>query len=69
VLRLTPGDTRCLNQSLVLSVLLVRRGVTSRIVVAVRGSGEAFGAHAWVEVDGRALLVPGQPDDARLVEL
>jgi hypothetical protein len=64
-----PGDTRCLNQSLVLSVLLARRGVASHVVIAVRGREEEFGAHAWVEADGHALLPPGVSGDVRLVEL
>ncbi|MGI8801073.1 MAG: lasso peptide biosynthesis B2 protein [Solirubrobacteraceae bacterium] len=70
VLRRLPGDTRCLSRSLVLSALLARRGVASRVVIAVRGAGaDDFGAHAWVEIDGQVLLAPGAPGDARLVEL
>jgi hypothetical protein len=69
VLRHLPGDTRCLNRSLVLSALLARRGVGSRLVVAVSTPAAHFGAHAWVEVAGRPLLRPGAPGDARLAEL
>ena len=68
VLRHLPGDTRCLTQALVLSALLARRGVPSHVVIAVRDPRH-FGAHAWVEVEGRPLLVPSGPGDARLVEL
>jgi hypothetical protein len=69
VLHHMPGDTRCLNRSLVLSALLARRGVASRVVIAVSGPANDFGAHAWVEAEGQALLAPGAPGDARLVEL
>jgi hypothetical protein len=68
VLRLIPADTRCLNQSLVLSALLARRGIDSRVVIGVSSSHESFGAHAWVEVDGRPLLARAH-EHARLVEL
>ncbi len=66
-LRFLPGDTRCLTQSLVLSALLARRAIPSRLVIGVSPSGE-FGAHAWVELlDGHVLL----PRNAyeRLVDL
>jgi transglutaminase superfamily protein len=68
-LALVPGDSRCLVQSLVLTRLLARRGVTTRVVIGVTGSGEAFGAHAWVEHDGRPLLPVRGSAGARLVEL
>jgi transglutaminase-like putative cysteine protease len=54
-LRWVPGDTRCLTQSLALTILLTRRGIPSRVIIGVR-TGETFGAHAWVEHDGQALL-------------
>lgn len=66
VLRRLPGDTRCLNQSLVLSALLARRGVASRVVIAIRGPADRVDAHAWVEVEDRALLTPGPAGQARL---
>ena len=69
MLALVPGDSRCLVQSLVLTKLLARRGVTTRVVIGVTGSGEAFGAHAWVEHAGRPLLPVGASAGARLVEL
>jgi hypothetical protein len=68
VLRTLPTDTRCLMQSLTLSALLARRGYSSTLVIGVRAD-EAFGAHAWVELDGRALLPPGGDTFQRLVEL
>jgi hypothetical protein len=67
-LALLPGDTRCLTRSLVLSSLLSRRGTTGSIVIGVR-PGESFGAHAWVELDGRPLQPPGGTTYPRLVEL
>lgn len=54
-LRWVPGDTRCLTQSLALTVLLARRGIPSNVIIGV-STGETFGAHAWVEHDGQALL-------------
>src|SRR5271165_6039797 len=50
-LALLPGDTRCLAQSLVLTQLLARRGITARLVIGARADPE-FIAHAWVEHDG-----------------
>lgn len=67
VVPLVPGDSRCLVQSLVLSHLLARRGVASTLVIGVQPGADVLDAHAWVEVDGRALLPrQGFP---RLVEL
>ena len=57
-LRLLPTDSRCLMRSLVLSALLARRGIDSSLVIGVR-TAEAFGAHAWVEHEGRPLLPTG----------
>ena len=43
----------CLKQSLVLWMLLARRGMKSEIVFGVqKGAVEDFNAHAWVECDG-----------------
>jgi hypothetical protein len=67
-LRLVPAESRCLMRSLVLTSLLARRGVGSSLVIGVRG-GDAFGAHAWVEVAERPLLPPGGETYERLVEL
>jgi hypothetical protein len=68
VLRTLPTDTRCLMQSLTLSTLLARRGQDSTLVIGVRAE-ETFGAHAWVEIDGRPLLPPGGETFQRLVAL
>jgi len=67
-LRHLPGDTRCLARSLVLLKLLARRGLTGTLIIGVRAA-PAFGAHAWVELDGRSLLQPIEASGARLVEL
>jgi hypothetical protein len=67
-LRRLPGDTRCLTRSLVLLSMLARRGIGGQLVIGVRAAPH-FGAHAWVELDGRALLQPIEPTGQRLVEL
>lgn len=66
VLRRLPTDSRCLIRSLVLTRMLSARSIESRIVIGVSDDG-GFGAHAWVEHDGRALLPVGS--FARLTEL
>ena len=63
-----PGDTRCLRRSLVLVQLLARRGISARLVIAVRADPD-FLAHAWVEHGGEPLLLPPDKSFARLVEL
>ena len=70
VLRLLPTDNRCLMRSLVLTGLLTRRGVYSKVVIGVRPD-PSFGSHAWVEVDGHPLLATGDGGSEyhRLVEL
>src|SRR5579859_3220825 len=50
---LFPGRARCLEQSLVLYYVLRRRGVPAELRLGVRPLG--FVAHAWVELDGRAV--------------
>ena len=67
-LALLPTDSRCLMQSLVLTKLLARRGIDTRLVIAVR-PGERFAAHAWVEHDDEALLPAGAPAFEQLVTL
>jgi hypothetical protein len=68
VLRLFPTDTRCLARSLVTLRVLARRGVHTRLIIGVRTVPE-FGAHAWIELAGRALLEPGDTAQGRLLEL
>jgi len=50
-----PLTSRCLSQSLLLRALLRRRGLDAALRIGVRKEGSAFDAHAWVELDGRAL--------------
>jgi hypothetical protein len=63
-----PSDTRCLMRSLVLTRVLARRGIESRLVIGVH-PGERFAAHAWLEHDGAALLPTGGADFDELVTL
>jgi hypothetical protein len=63
-----PADARCLVRSLVLTSLLARRGIPSSVVIGVKAEPE-FGAHAWVESGGIALLPPGEGEYSRLVEI
>lgn len=59
VLGLMPTDGRCLIQSLVLTRLLARRSIESRLIVGV-AVGDAFAAHAWVEHQTIAVLPRGR---------
>jgi hypothetical protein len=68
-LRHLPGDTRCLARSLVLLKLLARRGLPHGVLIIGVRTEPAFGAHAWVELDGRSLLQPIEASGSRLVEL
>jgi hypothetical protein len=68
VLRLLPGDTRCLVRSLVLTQLLATRGTTTKLVIGTR-TGPDFLAHAWVEYEGEPVLSPGDGSFGRLAEL
>ncbi|CAN5670651.1 hypothetical protein BH20ACT2_BH20ACT2_05280 [soil metagenome] len=57
----------CLEQSLALAELLVRDGHRPELVLGCRryGPGE-WGAHAWVEVDGRHLEPVVAPEHQEL---
>jgi hypothetical protein len=68
VFRLLPGDTRCLTRSVVLMRMLARRRVETTLIIGVRAA-PSFGAHAWIEHQGRPLLEPIELDGQRLVEL
>ena len=63
-----PGDTRCLTRSLVLLRILARRGIPATMVIGVRAA-PVFGAHAWVECGGYAMLSPIEYEAGRLVEI
>ena len=62
------ADSRCLMQSFVLTEMLAKRGTATTFVIGVR-PGEDFLAHAWVELDGEALLPPMEDEFLRLTEL
>ena len=66
-LRRLPVDSRCLITALVLTRMLARRGIDSTFVLGVRAT-PSFGAHAWVERNGIALL-PTTSDFTPLSEL
>lgn len=68
VLTAVPTDSRCLMRSLVLTTTLARRGIYAPVVIGVR-SQPAFAAHAWVEVDGRAILPTDEANYRRLAEM
>lgn len=67
VLTRLPADSRCLFSSLTLMCMLERRGISQVLVIAVRP--QPFGAHAWVEVDGKPVLPEADPLYERLLEL
>ncbi len=69
-LQALPQEVLCLTRSLVLLRLLARRGVEGTLVIAVRPDGTLeLSAHAWVELDGRALLPPAGDGWGRLLAL
>ena len=63
-----PFDSRCLVRSLVLTRMLARRGIPSRLVIGVE-PGPDFSAHAWVEADGLPLLPAEAARFGRITEL
>ena len=52
------GNTTCLQQSLAMWYLLAREGVAADLRIGVRKNGDAFEAHAWIEIEGKALAEP-----------
>ena len=54
--RYHPYKTACLAQSLTLWYLLARKGVESEVRIGVTKVDGVFGAHAWIEVDGKVYL-------------
>jgi hypothetical protein len=60
IMRVLPTDSRCLARSLVVTALLARRGIPSRLVIGVQPA-PTFAAHAWVEYEYEPLL-PTTPD-------
>lgn len=67
VLERLPSDSRCLFRSLTVMSMLERRAIPQTLVVAVRP--RPFGAHAWVEVAGRAILPEADPGYERILEI
>lgn len=67
-LGLVPADARCLMQSLVLTAVLARRGIDTKLLIGVQ-PGNEFRAHAWVEYCGRALLSDSRGSYQVLTEL
>jgi hypothetical protein len=59
-----PVRGRCLPQSLALWLLLRRRQVGSEIRFGARRHDGELQAHAWVEVDGRAVMARGEEGTA-----
>lgn len=53
--RWSPWSPRCLERALTAAILLRVRGIPCRLVVGVK-AGEAFGAHAWLEVQGDPVV-------------
>lgn len=68
ILRRLPTDGRCLMRSLVLAAVLARRGIYGTLVIGVRPD-PTFAAHAWIEVDGEAVLPTDTEEFHRLLEI
>lgn len=49
----------CLPRALALQRMLVRRGIAAALRIGVRKEAATLAAHAWVEIDGRAV---GEPE-------
>lgn len=68
MLRMLPGDTRCLTQALVLTRLLAGRDIPAKLVIGSRTT-PGFVAHAWVEYAGQPVIFAGDGLFDKLVEL
>lgn len=53
------SSSTCLEKSLTLWWLLLRKGIVSSVRIGARKTPGKFEAHAWVERDGAALNEPG----------
>lgn len=51
--------TACLAQALTGAIMLGRRGCPTRLCIGVAKQDDEFGAHAWVEMHGRAVMGSG----------
>jgi hypothetical protein len=64
--RIVPNST-CLVKALAASRLLAQNGYKSTLHIGVKRTDGEFGAHAWVEYDGRAIVGGGEePQFTRL---
>lgn len=55
--RLQPVRTACLTRALLRYALLRRHGLQAVFVIGVRpGGADGFESHAWVTLDGRAVM-------------
>lgn len=61
-LRRFPSQSLCLPAALAAQQMLRRRGIASAVRLGVLREGERLFAHAWVEVDGKAIA--GLPQNA-----
>jgi transglutaminase superfamily protein len=67
--RYGPVRTLCLQEALVLSWLMGRRGVTTTFRIGVARQGDMFTAHAWLEQDGRVIHSRGSEAYAPLLSI
>jgi len=58
---------RCLEKSLLLESLLMRRGIGCELKFGMRVDDNPLSAHAWVECGGQALADPGSEGHAMRV--
>ena len=63
-----PWYATCLRQALVVMTLLRRQGLDAQLRLGVQPAGEAFGAHAWVELSGLPLDVSGSPTTGKMLQ-
>lgn len=60
----------CLPQSVALAAVLCRGGASPTLVLGCRRDGPGdWGAHAWVELDGKRLEPVPAPEHAELARL
>jgi GNAT superfamily N-acetyltransferase len=52
----SPGNNLCLPHALATHAMLRRRGIASRLCLAVAREQQELAAHAWIEVDGHTII-------------
>lgn len=57
----------CLRRSLLLYFAATRAGYPVVVVVGARRDGSGVTGHAWIELDGRPLLEPGEHPERQFV--